>query len=313
MTVIEKLTRNIQQVNADFQAIKNKIIEKGIDIAESTKTSEYAKKIDDVFDSGVESVHGEISEELNSQEQIISEIKDVIDTLPDKNTSSLYNDGFEAGKEEAYDAFWNSYQANGTRTNYTHAFAGSGWNDDNVRPKYDIGNIVLSNAYMMFSNTNIVDIAKLFPKINASKAQYMFYSNYKTRHIGEIVVQDDAYGIFEDCSALETVDKFVATRPSASFTSCFKGCSSLKNIVIEANIGVSVNLQWSTLLSNDSIVSFINALSATSSEQTLTLSRTAVNNAFETSPGAADGANSTEWTNLIAPYQNWNFSLIDNT
>ena len=39
---------NISQVNADFQAIKNKIKDY-TEVADGTRTSEYANKIDDVY------------------------------------------------------------------------------------------------------------------------------------------------------------------------------------------------------------------------------------------------------------------------
>ena len=71
---------------------------------------------------------------------------------------------------------------------------------------------------------------------------------------------------------------------------------------------ISVNMQWSPL-SKDSIISIINALSTATSDLPITLSITAVNNAFETSPGAADGSTSEEWTALIATKPNWTISL----
>jgi hypothetical protein len=46
------LEQNIRQVNSDFQAIKAKIIEKGVDIADGTRTAEYASKIDEVYEAG---------------------------------------------------------------------------------------------------------------------------------------------------------------------------------------------------------------------------------------------------------------------
>ena len=43
---------NIEQVDADFTSIKEKIIEKGVDVAKGTKTSEYASKVDEVYAKG---------------------------------------------------------------------------------------------------------------------------------------------------------------------------------------------------------------------------------------------------------------------
>ena len=45
---------------------------------------------------------------------------------------------YEAGKKSQYDEFWDTYQTNGQRTNYTYAFSGLGWTDNLYKPKYPI-------------------------------------------------------------------------------------------------------------------------------------------------------------------------------
>ena len=45
MTTVERFEQNIDQVNSDFQAIKSKLIECGVEVADGTKTAEYAKKV----------------------------------------------------------------------------------------------------------------------------------------------------------------------------------------------------------------------------------------------------------------------------
>lgn len=52
MTEIERLQMNANQANSDFVAIKNKIVEKGVDIADGTRTADYAPKIEQVYDNG---------------------------------------------------------------------------------------------------------------------------------------------------------------------------------------------------------------------------------------------------------------------
>jgi len=56
MTIIEKLSMNVRQANSDFAAIKNKIIEKGVDVPDGTPTSDYGLKVDEVFEAGKQSV-----------------------------------------------------------------------------------------------------------------------------------------------------------------------------------------------------------------------------------------------------------------
>ena len=93
-------------------------------------------------------------------------------------------------------------------------------------------------------------------------------------------------------------------------SNAFSNMTNLQNIVIEGAIGQNgVNLSASTLLSKESITSFVNALLETASGKTITFSLNAVNKAFETSAGAADGSTSAEWGTLIAGKSNWTISL----
>ena len=98
---------------------------------------------------------------------------------------------------------------------------------------------------------------------------------------------------------------------TGSFNSVFLNAHSLKNVVFLGSIANGgLDLQWSTQLSKASITSLINALSETTSALSVTLSRTAVNAAFETSAGAKDGVSSAEWATLIATKPNWTISLV---
>jgi hypothetical protein len=116
--------------------------------------------------------------------------------------------------------------------------------------------------------------------------------------------------VFYGCT-VETIDKIVVNEQTA-FTSAssFTGCTNLKNVVFEGTLGQNgLNLQWSSKLSKASIESIINALSSTTSGLSVTLSKEAVQKAFETSEGANDGNTSDEWLNLIATKNNWTITL----
>jgi hypothetical protein len=81
------------------------------------------------------------------------------------------------------------------------------------------------------------------------------------------------------------------------------------DLTIEGTIGQNeFNTQRSPLNKN-SITSVINALSKTKSGLTVTFSRNAVNKAFETAEGLADGSTSQAWLDLIAKRNNWTISL----
>ena len=76
----------------------------------------------------------------------------------------------------------------------------------------------------------------------------------------------------------------------------------------QGKINVSISFEW-LALDKANTTSVINALSATTTGQTLTLNLSAVNAAFETSSGAKDGSTSTEFAALIATKTNWTIIL----
>jgi hypothetical protein len=63
-------------------------------------------------------------------------------------------------------------------------------------------------------------------------------------------------------------------------------------------------------LDKESITSIIDALSPATSGLTVTLSEAAVQKAFETSPGAADGVDTVEWVELYDTKPNWTIALV---
>lgn len=108
----------------------------------------------------------------------------------------------------------------------------------------------------------------------------------------------------EEISGTE-IDLTSATNTSLAFHLLY----ALREVRFKGIIPQSLDMKYSPL-SKDSIVSVISCLSATATGKTLGLKLTAVDAAFETSPGAADGSESAEWTALIASKPNWTISLV---
>ena len=102
-------------------------------------------------------------------------------------------------------------------------------------------------------------------------------------------------------SAVETIDKLTVNE-GIQYTATFGECYNLKNIVLGGTIGNNIDFQWSTKLTKVSITSIINALSATASGKTLTLSEAAVISAF----GNLDD----EWTTVMSGKDNWTICLV---
>lgn len=97
-----------------------------------------------------------------------------------------------------------------------------------------------------------------------------------------------------------------------TYSGTFAYCGSLTKLIFMEGSVIGQNgldLQRSTLLSKASFESVVGALSTETSGLSITVSKTAVNKAFETSAGANDGSTSAEWENLIAPKTNWTINL----
>lgn len=119
------LNENIAQTISDFNDIKSKIIENGVEVPEGTKTSEYANKIDEVSE---------------------------------KATSEGYNNGYTTGKEDGiqseYDRFWDAfYTIPKSKGSMELQFAGKGWTNETFKPKYDIK--PTGSSWGMFRASNI--------------------------------------------------------------------------------------------------------------------------------------------------------------
>ena len=154
-------------------------------------------------------------------------------------TQEDLNGAFEQGEQFAYDQFWDMYQNEGNAGNYRYAFAYR-WDDNNYHPKYDIlcnENSDNSNAIYLFYNASSLTDTKVNIYVYASLADYMF-----TR-----------------CRSLETIPLLHLEGPTR-FSSCFAGCTALKNLTIGGSINASFSLKDSTLLTNESVQSVIDHL-----------------------------------------------------
>lgn len=225
---------------------------------------------------------------------------------------------YEAGRKDEYDAFWDTYPVE--QYDMSYAFAGFSWDSEKFRPKV---NLKPTRATRMFT---VFDYRKHKPPLdfvdwtsktglsidfgNCTNLNQIF-SQANISRIGTLDIRKstDNYGIFSENRVIHTIEKLKVTEKSP-FASTFYNTTELENLIIEGTIGQNgFAVAQSTKLSEKSIKSIINALSTTTSGLTVTLSKTAVNNAFETSEGANDGSTSQEWSALEATKTNWTISL----
>ena len=234
-------------------------------------------------------------------------------TAAAENVAKVY----DAGKKAEYDAFWDSFQRNGTFTNYTFAFAF--WPDDILKPKHNVYPIIGQNMFDNFNNgrTPYTDLTTLFKglgvKLDTSRCtnfNQMFYYAWINR-VPEIDTRaaSDISGLFFAATRVVTIDKIILRDDGSqklydsSYGQCFYNCVSLVNVEFEGVIGSNVDFRQSTKLSAKSIVSTVEHLSATTSGKTAYFSQTAVNNADWSETEYEN------WDALIATRPNWTIAL----
>lgn len=182
----------------------------------------------------------------------------------------ISGDGELIGREKQYNEFWDNFQQNGTRTNYSYGFAGLGWNDNNFKPKYDIVPVGATASYI-FANTLITNLKQIlidcgvtldfsqatsfnYPFQNSEitdigivnvsglkELKYFLYGSRKLKNIEKLILKDDGSQKFDP-------------------TYAFGNCDALTHIIFEGTIGQNgFDIHWS-LLDEESLLSILNAL-----------------------------------------------------
>lgn len=182
------------------------------------------------------------------------------------------------GMQTEYDRFWDTYQDEGNRTDYTNAFSGIGWVNEIFKPKYPIDSPLKYNQLFRFA--------------------FITHINYDLN----LTKMTNANLVFDSCAKLVKIQKII-TNENVTYTQWFGWCIALETIAFDGTIGKSIDFQYSTKLTKASILNIFSVLSSTVAGQTLTLSKTAVTNAF-------GSTTATEWTNLVATKTNWTISLV---
>jgi hypothetical protein len=199
------------------------------------------------------------------------------------DTEAAYNEGFADGKQAEYDAFWDEFQKDpnypdGNRGHYSYAFAYGGWNDKNYNPKYPIEYSSANGISNMFTwNTKVKD----------TKVPIKFYGNGGNAFAN---------------SSIKRIPKLIFSG-ATNVSNMFLGCTKLEELYCEGELTINgLDLSACTKLNKASIESVIGVLSDTTSGLSVTLSKTAVLNAF----GSLDD----EWTTVAGSKLNWTINLV---
>ena len=145
---------------------------------------------------------------------------------------------YEAGKNEATLKWWSDYTDDWTREYYRYAFTEGGWNDNTfnpprvIKPKTDV-RYMFQNAGMTSLDETQVDFSELTGPFRTTFSGMVSLKSLRLK-FGNI---------------------------SGFYTDAFTNCTSLENLTILGTIAhTGFNVQWSTKLTHDSLMSIINAL-----------------------------------------------------
>jgi hypothetical protein len=228
-----------------------------------------------------------------------------------ENVTRVYQSGVAVGVKQSGEVvkneFWDGFTDNGNRVYYARAFYY--WGAEYIRPTRKIIPTTADSAMNVFSfNTKLKKVEAAYfdfsqkPRGTGTQSgyYYTFYDCKALEEIEDIGMQPDfTYNTaFANCVKLHTIAKMRADEDTA-FTNAFDYCIALQTVTFEGVIGKNLNIRWSTKLSKDSISNIVSCLSGTAEGKTLTLSKTAVNNAFTDA----------EWTALADTKKNWTISL----
>ena len=259
-------------------------------------------------------------------------------TVIAENQQDVYDAGYEKGKAEGgdtegaynrgvqaeYDRFWNAFQQNGNRNNYRYAFAGSAWTEETLKPKYPIKIVdatatsrngmgmffqLAINADTQFDATEICKMVDFSEATNLSSLFCNAYAKNITVNAGKATNLSSAFqGADSGCNTNITL---TVSDACTNFYNTFYYCNRLTDLTITegSEIAASIDLKYSPL-SKASIESVVAALSTNVTGQTVTFKKAAVDTAFETAEGVADGSTSDAWLALTATKENWTISLV---
>ena len=228
--------------------------------------------------------------------------------------------GESAGKQEAYDTFWDTFQKNGSRTDYQYAFSSPGWTNDNFKPKYNIVSWFGSSA-CMFRGSGISGSLKEILQnlgitlsfIQGPDRAYGAADIFQWTQFTELPVIDLSlangenclFRTFSGCTKLHTIEKLIMPDSCPSYgTQTFENDYSLKNIDFGGTIKYTLSFQWSPLTA-DSMKNIFDHLDTAEYGGTRTITvKTSTKTAYDEKYG--------DWDTRIAQLTssgNWTFTL----
>jgi hypothetical protein len=219
--------------------------------------------------------------------KLIEEIEEV----SNKRTFEGYEQGLEEGKQSAYDEFWDTFQQNGNRTNYSSSF-GSGWTPEIFKPKYPLRPDKATQMFFnnMWENILIEDFVEFSKENNI----ILDFSNctiatqglatLKTKHFGVLNFSKctglyDLFYTHGNSNGVVTIDEFICSETTTFSANTFQNATYLTNIKMSGVIACDINFSKNTRLTAESlrtIIACLKNIKNTGVTRTLTLNSTCV-------------------------------------
>lgn len=270
MDILEKMTGNISENTACWNAVESSIESHGVDVPEGTPKSDYAEKVDAVYEAGKK-----------------AEYDAFWDNYQQNGERTLYECAF-AGKGWNERTFKPKYDIRPTSAYGLFWHLASGTNIDLVSVSEECGiNFDFSQCTLFqyaFYSSGLTRIGVIDTR-SCSSFQQFAASNGTLHTIEKLILKEDGSQTFSNASWFLPV--------------------KLKNITIEGKFGDTINFGACTQLTKQSIINIINALSDTATGKSLTLLKSLI--AHTDRFGSVD---SEEWQSLVASKPNWTISLI---
>lgn len=208
----------------------------------------------------------------------VTEAENVYGVAP--KIEEVYEVGYNKGIEEApqsdsyYDEFWDAFQNYGNETDYNHAFCGAKWTDELFDPKYDIKPTVANFFAYSAKITDFVNFGTRGRKIDFSNCYYysQAWQNSKALYLPALNFTDSTQSFHLTymcgfCYDLKSIEKITIGENTYLINSIFNSCSSLESVIFEGVIATNgLSVQWSELLSHESLMSIINCLADKSAD-----------------------------------------------
>ena len=294
------VTTRIQELN---NRLATNLVSKGVSAEGTETTTELINKVNEIKTGGTSAINPEWTDwrffsYYNNRNDLVEKLK-----YSDTSNGTSFNSMF-------------AYCTNLTTIPQLDTSNGTIFNQmfNNCTKLTAIPQLDTSNGKDLGYMFNYCPELTTIPQLDTSNNtnfRYMFYFCTKLTAIPRLDTSNGTIfnSMFAYCPELTTIPQ-LDTSNGTSFTSMFINCTKLTDLTMTGTIKASgMDLHYSTKLSKASIISVINALSDTTNALKVQLSKTAVNNAFETSGGVADGSTSEEWTTLIATKANWTIAL----